>query len=173
MLSLPPEARTFIPEGSRAVINCTANSNQSPAWAIQLPGRSLPLQFLIEASMTTLNNRGFYEILPELDSGVRRILRLLINSTLSNNGTVVGCVDAGSVWPLHRLKLISVILIMSSLLLTMPHHVRSTTSLSQPLQLVPCHLHWKLLLFTQPSAQQDATFSTCSNSLLLTLIDKC
>ena len=92
---LPPEARTFIPEGSRAVINCTADSSQSPAWVIQLPGQSLQLQFPVGGSRTTLNNRGFYE-LPELDSGVTRIIRLLLNNTMSNNGSVIGCIDSNS-----------------------------------------------------------------------------
>ena len=91
---LPPEAMTFIPEGSTSVINCTADSNQSPAWAIQLPGQNFQLQFPIEASKMSLNNRGFYE-LPELDLGERIIIRLLLNNTMSNNGTVVGCIDAG------------------------------------------------------------------------------
>ena len=96
---LPPEARTFIPEGSRAEINCTAYSNQSPAWIIQVPGQSLPLQFPVGGSRTTLNNRGFYELpclVAELDSGVTRIIRLLLNNTMSNNGSVIGCADTNS-----------------------------------------------------------------------------
>ena len=44
--------------------------------------------------MMVLNNRGFYEILPELDLG-ERIIRLLINNTMSNNGTIIRCIDAG------------------------------------------------------------------------------
>ena len=92
---LPPEARTFIPEGATAEINCTADSSQSPAWTIQLPGQSLPLQFPVGRSRMTLNNRGFYE-LPELDSGVTRIIRLLLNNTMNNNGSVIGCIDTDS-----------------------------------------------------------------------------
>ena len=88
--SLP---RTFIPEGARVEMNCTAESSQTPVWSIELPGQGISLLFLIEGNRMTLNNNGFYE-LQEVDVGETNIIRLLINSTVGANGTSVACVDS-------------------------------------------------------------------------------
>ena len=84
---------TFIPQGSSIHINCTADSGQSPLWSIRLTDSSVIfLQFTFPASEDLLNSHGFYEI-PQEDS---ELIRLIINSTQDNNGTLIRCIDGGS-----------------------------------------------------------------------------
>ena len=89
----PWEMNTFVPQGSSIHINCTANSGQSPLWSIRLTDSSDNfLHFPFPASQDLLNNHGFYEI-PQDDS---EIIRLIVNSTQDNNGTLIRCIDGGS-----------------------------------------------------------------------------
>ena len=93
---MPWDSYTYIPQESSVYINCTAESSQNPGWTIQLPGRTATLQFTFPASISTLNDRGFY-LLPEIDLGMTmKTIQLLINSTIGINGTVVRCDDTGT-----------------------------------------------------------------------------
>ena len=95
-VALPWETNTYIPQGSSVYINCTAERSQNPAWAILLPGRTTHLQFTFEQSIRTLNDQGIYQ-LTEIDLRMTvKIIRLLINNTIGNNGTVVRCDDIGA-----------------------------------------------------------------------------
>ena len=92
----PWETNTYIPQGSSVYVNCTAERRENPAWTIQLPGRTSRLQFTFEASITTLNNQSFYQ-LTEVDLGMTvKTIRVLMNSTMGNNGTVIRCEDVGT-----------------------------------------------------------------------------
>ena len=93
---MPWESRTYIPQESSIYINCTTESSQNPGWTIQLPGRTATLQFTFPASIRTLNDHGFHQ-LPEIDIEMSmKTIRLLINSTMGINGTVVRCDDTGT-----------------------------------------------------------------------------
>ena len=63
------------------------------------------LQFTFPASIKTLNDHGFHQ-LPEIDLGMTmKIIRLLINSTMGINGTVVRCDDIGTATLITRTTL--------------------------------------------------------------------
>ena len=95
-VSLPWESYTYIPQESSVYINCTTESSQNPGWTIQLPSQTATLQFTFPASIRTLNDHIFYQ-LPEIDLGMTmKTIRLLINSTMRINGTVVRCDDTGT-----------------------------------------------------------------------------
>ena len=86
-------SRTYIPQSSVVEVNCTAESSQNPVWSISLPNQTNPLQFTFEASINRLNSQGFHE-LDAVDSGMVKIIQLLINNTRGETGTVVACDNA-------------------------------------------------------------------------------
>ena len=95
-VALPWETNTYIPQGSSVYVNCTAERRENPVWAILLPGRTTQLRFTFEQSNRTLNDQGIYQLM-EIDLGMTvKTIRLLINSTIENNGTVVRCDDIGA-----------------------------------------------------------------------------
>ena len=92
-LSVGQEMTFYIPQRSVVVINCTAENSLNPVWSIRLPGQNNPIQFTHEASIRMLNSLGFQK-LEAVDSGLLKIIQLLINTTMINDGTVVGCDNA-------------------------------------------------------------------------------
>ena len=82
-----------MPHNSSLLMNCTLDSiTQKAAWAIVLSGLTDPSPVQFERSLVLLNNRSFYN-LPDITSGDQKIIRLLVNATEGNNGTVVQCID--------------------------------------------------------------------------------
>ena len=79
----------FAPQNSSVYIDCTTRSeSDEPFWSVQLADFAAFLSF--SNGRTTLNGHGVYAI--ETASST---LRLLINSTDLNNGTVIQCVYGG------------------------------------------------------------------------------
>lgn len=93
-VTLPWQRYTYSQPGSSVIVNCTTESSDNPAWSIQLPGHENFLQFTFTASIETLNNQGFYELLEE-EFGTETAIQLQINNTLGKNGTVIRCYDTG------------------------------------------------------------------------------
>ena len=80
---------TFAPQNSSVQINCTA---ENPRWQITIPGRS---QARFTEDMQFLSNNGFRE-LQRINLGTTTIIRLLLNSTVKINGSVITCGDGGA-----------------------------------------------------------------------------
>ena len=91
-VALPWQSYTYSQPGSSVIVNCTTETSNNPAWAIQIPGRENFNQFTSLASAGALNMQGFYELLEE-QFGVEITIQLLINNTLGKNGTVIRCID--------------------------------------------------------------------------------
>ena len=88
-VALPWETVTYIPGDSSAVqINCT--SNEEVAWSIYLTNSTSESRFTNEHSKLLLNRRGFFQ-LTEVTTETNKTIRLLMNSTVGNNGTMVQC----------------------------------------------------------------------------------
>ena len=62
-------------------------------WAIDLSDdmTNFALRFISTGENTTLNAHGVYELPPIETPGMPTTLRLLINDTARNNGTVINC----------------------------------------------------------------------------------
>ena len=84
----------MVPVNSSSVIlYCEDNSNSmhSALWSIDLASDGLSTQQEFSTRRELLNQHGVYE-LPRIESaGMPPTLRLLINDTASNNGTVIDC----------------------------------------------------------------------------------
>ena len=86
-----PTPNLFVPLTSTVTINCALNGSD-PYWAVDLAndGDTSQKQFIDNGGQrVTLNYYGVYQIEPQ--SGMPQTLRLLINDTASNNGTLVVC----------------------------------------------------------------------------------
>ena len=92
-----PRPNVFAPENSTVLINCTTTSD-SPLWSIDLAsdGSNSQLQFPTRAE--NLNAHGVYELPSINKTGMPPTLRLLINDTASNNGTVIVCDDGNDIF---------------------------------------------------------------------------
>lgn len=84
-MSEPWPEPLFIPQDACILMNCTTDS---PIWSIDLANDSTSLQLQFGSKMEELNSYGFYEI---ETPGTLPTLRLLINETTRNNGTVIYC----------------------------------------------------------------------------------
>ena len=85
----PWEEYTYIPENSTVILNCTVVEDRTPAWTIFLSGNHVGLQFSFPVSISTLNDRGFYQLLSK-ENGT---ILLFVNVTTDvNNGTKIQCV---------------------------------------------------------------------------------
>lgn len=83
----------FVPQGSSVRISCTADSN-SPSifWSIDLASHPSTVQFQFGTGSAALHAAGVYE-LSDIKSDSKKVttLRLLINDTAMNNGTIIHC----------------------------------------------------------------------------------
>ena len=83
-----------MPEGSTVHIDCTtALSSVTPYWSIDLAGDTASTHYQFSTRKSILNSYGVYEL---ASIGTPRVsptltLRLKINNTAQNNGTVVYC----------------------------------------------------------------------------------
>ena len=85
------DMKTYVPHNSSLLINCSSDSTtQEAVWSIMLAGSNSIVRFKLGS--VPLNRRGLYK-LSNITTGDRNIIRLLVNSTEENNGTVVQCVD--------------------------------------------------------------------------------
>ena len=94
-IALPWATNTLIPQGSTVTVNCTASSkHNSLYWTIILPDRvNVEATFTAnEFIRTTLNRRGFYEM-PAVNHTFETTIRLYINSTAGNNGSMLRCLN--------------------------------------------------------------------------------
>ena len=81
----------YVPQDAHVMMNCTADGNSPPFWSINLANDSSTLPHQFGTRQEQLNSYGFYEV-PKIEiSGMPLILRLLINETAKNNGTVIFC----------------------------------------------------------------------------------
>ena len=81
----------YVPQDAHVMMNCTADGNSPPFWSIDLANDSLIVQLQFGSREEQLNSYGFYEV-PQIEIlGMPLILRLLINETSRNNGTVIFC----------------------------------------------------------------------------------
>ena len=90
-----PTPFLFVPPKSSVQINCLADSTSlSGFWAIDLASDSsrVPFQFATQGAI--LNTHGVYELPPIHASENSTILRLLVNDTVKNNGTIIHCTPA-------------------------------------------------------------------------------
>ena len=91
-LTTPWQANTYIPQNSLIYVTCNSERDQGPHWLILLANKTAAIDFDYLSSAKLLNDRGIYKI--EQQTNVT--LRLLINSTESNNGTMIQCNDANT-----------------------------------------------------------------------------
>ena len=86
-----PTPVLYIPQDVHVMMSCRADGNSPPFWSIDLANDSSPVQLQFGSRQEQLNSFGFYEV-PQIEiSGIPLILRLLINETARNNGTVIFC----------------------------------------------------------------------------------
>ena len=88
-LTTPWQPQTNIPQNSLIYATCTSDteSAQSLYWSILLANVSTFSQFDGTSNSRFLNERGIYEIEQE----TLETIRLLINNTEGNNGTMIVC----------------------------------------------------------------------------------
>ena len=90
---------TFAPQNSSVQVNCTA---ETPRWLITIPGRS-PAR--LPGDVQLLSNNGFRE-LQQINLETTAIIRLLLNSTVKINGSVITCEDERALTTISRTTLV-------------------------------------------------------------------
>ena len=86
-----PKPFLLVPQKSNIYMNCTVKSTSLFFWSINLANDSLSVQFQFGTGRSVLNAHGVYELPQSEISEETTILRLLINDTARNNGTVIHC----------------------------------------------------------------------------------
>ena len=95
-VTLPWQAKTYIPQNTSVQMNCTVEgSTRNLAWSIQLAGSDNSIRFKFNHSIMLLNNRGFFK-LADMTTERTKTIRLVVNSTDGNNGTEIQCIDPGT-----------------------------------------------------------------------------
>ena len=92
-----PTPYLLVPQNSTVFINCTATtSSHTPIWAIDPGNDSSSSQLQFSTKHEELNDLGFYELRPIIESDLEMFtLRLLINDTTGNNQTRIFCDSGG------------------------------------------------------------------------------
>ena len=107
-VSQPWEDYTYIPEGSIALVKCTADMARAPAWTIFLGGNEtnpVGLQFTFNVSINSLNKRGFYQVPSDVDGTI--LLKVNVTEGINNNnGTEILCVYPGEATTISKTVLI-------------------------------------------------------------------